>query len=157
MIKWAFELIRKYQQFIKFCFVGVLNTIVDFAVLNIFLKLRVFSLLLNLFGLTSGELYDSLSYLIPVSLGVIAGATNSYLWNRFWVFRHVKSTTKKTLPRFIITFGIFMIISLTMVWVLRYKAGFSENMAKLISVPFTMTINYFLTKLFTFRDRKAVK
>jgi len=137
MINWVFGLIKKYWQFIKFCIVGGFNTIADFLVLNLFLYLNTNSNLAWTFG-------------------VIAGAICSYLCNRFWVFKHVKSNTKKTLPRFILTFGIFLLITLSFRSLLMDKAGFSDNIAKLISIPFTTMINYFLSKLFTFREKKDI-
>ncbi len=59
-------------QFVKYCIVGFLNTAIDFGVLN----------LLSLYtGLTSGFIIGGVN--VP---GFIIAATNSYFWNKFWVF-----------------------------------------------------------------------
>lgn len=57
----------------KFVLVGVLNTLVDWGVLN---------LLLILVAVSSGPLY-------PLCKGVsfVLAATNSYFWNRYWTFK----------------------------------------------------------------------
>jgi putative flippase GtrA len=59
-------------QFSKFALVGLLNTAIDFGVLN---------LLISTTGITSGP------SLIPLNAFAFSAAvTNSYFWNRKWVF-----------------------------------------------------------------------
>ena len=60
-------------QFGKFAAVGFLNTAIDFGVLNL-LSLTT--------GITSGYIIGGVN--IP---GFLAAATNSYFWNKFWVFK----------------------------------------------------------------------
>jgi len=57
----------------KFILVGVLNTLVDWGVLN---------LLLIVVAVSSGPLY-------PLCKGVsfVLAATNSYFWNKYWTFK----------------------------------------------------------------------
>ena len=59
---------KTFWQFIKFAIVGVLNTLVDFAVF------QAFNLLL-------GWVYAA------QVLGYTAGMINSYVWNSGWTFR----------------------------------------------------------------------
>jgi putative flippase GtrA len=86
---WAASLIGKFAptiyQFAKFAAVGVLNTFIGFAVLNISA---------NVTGATSGPL-------IPVfaTLAFLVATTNSFFWNKFWTFEakekaHVAETAK---------------------------------------------------------------
>ena len=59
-------------QIMKFALVGALNTLVDIG---------VFTILVALFGATS--------YIFVTSIKVVsffAAVTNSYIWNKFWVF-----------------------------------------------------------------------
>ena len=55
-------------QFLKFALVGVLNTVVDFLVFQ-------------LFNLTLGWMY------LAQVIGYCAGILNSYFWNSRWTFR----------------------------------------------------------------------
>lgn len=78
----------------KFCLIGVLNTAVDFGVLN---------LLISYFDATHGALY---SLCKAASFGT--AVVNSYVWNRFWTFAPVgpmKAQPVRTpsyqLPRFL--------------------------------------------------------
>lgn len=60
--------------FIKFFFVGILNTVIDFAVLN---------LLIVTVGVGSrGEFYVFFK-----SISFLASVANSYLFNKHWVFK----------------------------------------------------------------------
>ena len=61
------------KEFIKFICVGVLNTALDFAVLNA---------LLFIFG--AGE--NASLYVIFKSISFLAAVTNSFFFNKYWVF-----------------------------------------------------------------------
>lgn len=68
------------KEFLKFCLVGLLNTGIDFGVLN---------LLIAVLGVTSGN------YPFLKSTSFIFAATNSFLWNKFWVFKDNSQIRKK--------------------------------------------------------------
>ncbi|MDP3772576.1 MAG: GtrA family protein [bacterium] len=61
-----------FTQLTRFGAVGVLNTVIDFGVLN---------LLSIVTGFTAGFLIAGVN--VP---GFLLGATNSYFWNKLWVF-----------------------------------------------------------------------
>lgn len=62
-------------EFIKFFFVGIFNTVIDFTVLNA---------LIVLFGVGAhGEFY-----VILKSISFLVAVANSYFFNKYWVFRN---------------------------------------------------------------------
>ncbi len=65
-------------QFMKFFITGLLNTVIDFSVLN---------LLIIIFGLGEGVL----NYFIFKTIAVLAAITNSFYWNKNWVFKKKSS------------------------------------------------------------------
>jgi len=76
----------------KFVLTGVLNTLIDFGILNF---------LISLSGATEGGLYSmfkGLSFLVAV--------TNSYFWNKFWVFESKKYTSRAEYLQFIVVSAI---------------------------------------------------
>ena len=96
-ILWAFVLVIGrilarwlgwIYQFAKFGILGFLNTAIDFGVLN----------LISLYtGLTSGFIIGGVN--LP---GFVIAATNSYFWNKFWVFaKDTKRRRKSRLQRFL--------------------------------------------------------
>jgi putative flippase GtrA len=60
----------------KYITVGILNTLVDFFVLNA---------LLILTSVRGGILFSLIK-----AIASLCGATNSYFWNKFWVFKNDK-------------------------------------------------------------------
>ncbi len=65
-------------QFIKFFITGLINTFIDFSILNS---------LIIVFGL--GE--TLLNYFVFKAISVFAAVTNSFFWNKKWVFKKESS------------------------------------------------------------------
>ncbi len=68
-------------QFLKFCATGIVNTLIDFSILN---------LLIFLIGLG-----NPLNYSIFKAISFLGGATNSFFWNKNWVFKKKDDTQKR--------------------------------------------------------------
>lgn len=88
---------RQIEQFVKYCLVGVLNTLVTFGVIYIcksFLSMNI--------------------YLSNV-LGYVCGVTNSFLCNRNWVFRS-RGRYRRQAVRFLIGFGLCYLLQFAVVW-----------------------------------------
>lgn len=74
-------------QFLKFASVGVLNTAVDFGILN---------LLMWFF-----QIFQGLWLGLFVIISFTAAATNSYFWNKHWTFQdHEKNNPTKEFTKF---------------------------------------------------------
>lgn len=89
------KLIQKYPsfiQFVKFAIVGVINTAVDFGVLN---------LLIFFTKISSGIYYSTFK-----GISFTAAVLNSYVWNRFWTFKDAQEKNPAA------QFGKFIIVSL---------------------------------------------
>ena len=130
------QLFVKYKQFIFFCIVGASNTLVAIAVYSILASL--------------GDFKD-FTLVIFSAIGDIAGAVNSYLWNRYWVFKESEVTTGKSVLKFAVTFGIYLTISALLVGLCLSLLPINKYLAKIIVLPVTMTINYLMNKFWTFK------
>ena len=130
------QLFVKYKQFIFFCIVGASNTIVAIAVYSILASL--------------GDFKD-FTLVIFSAIGDIAGAVNSYLWNRYWVFKESEVTTGKSVLKFAVTFGIYLTISALLVGLCLSLLPINKYLAKIIVLPVTMTVNYLMNKFWTFK------
>ena len=90
---------EKILQFVRYCLVGVLNTLV-----------------------TLGVIYLCKSFLgwnlyVSNALGYICGVINSFLCNKSWVFKS-KGGYRKEAIRFFIGFGLFYALQFFVVWML---------------------------------------
>lgn len=75
--------VKLFKQLGRFTVVGVLNTIVDFAVLNV---------LISAFSVSGGiqaDVFKGISFIFAV--------INSYYWNKYWTFQVVKKTRNEFL------------------------------------------------------------
>jgi len=151
------KLFIKYKQFIMFCCVGVANTLVALIIYKILLELGA----APYFGKIADSFADfsnvsKTGILICSAIGDIAGAINSYLMNRFWVFRHNKVKTKSSILKFAVTFGVYMLASWLLMDFCISTLKIDEFIAKIVVLPITTVLNFFMSKLWTFKKTKNV-
>ncbi|NLI55203.1 MAG: GtrA family protein [Clostridiales bacterium] len=145
---------RTVRQMAKFLVVGVLNTLVDFA---------VFQTLNLVFGWV---------YAAQV-LGYTCGVVNSYLWNSSWTFREQRTRSLREIALFVLVNLASMGVSLGVIWLCRevfgvtnewaarwmpaFLAGFikGDTIAKLIATAVAIMVNYLGNRLFVFRQKPA--
>lgn len=140
-------------QFIRFGFVGVLNTLVDFL---------VFQALNLLAGWT---------YLAQV-VGYSCGVVNSYLWNSNWTFRDSRTHSAREMLLFLIVNLASLGVSLGVMWLCRNALGITDGwvsgwipawlsgfvkgdtIAKLIATPCAIVVNFIGNRLFVFQGKR---
>jgi len=141
---------KTFWQIVKFAIVGVLNTLVDFAVFQTL-------------NLTLGWVYAA------QVLGYTFGVINSYLWNSNWTFREQRTRSLKEILLFLLVNVASLGVSLGMIWLCRevfgvtnewvagwmphFLAGFikGDTVSKLIATVVAIVVNYFGNRLFVFR------
>lgn len=141
-------------QMVKFAIVGVLNTLVDFAVFQTL-------------NLTLGWVYAA------QVLGYTFGMINSYLWNSNWTFREQRTRSLKEMVLFVLVNVASLGVSLAMIWLCRevfgitnewaagwmprFLAGFvkGDTISKLIATAVAIAVNYLGNRLFVFRAKPA--
>ena len=137
---------KSLLQFVKYCTVGVLNTIVCLGVIFI---------CKSLIGLNP---------YLSNALGYIAGVINSFLWNKKWVFNSDGRLAHEAI-KFLVGFGICYALQFVVVWAISHGSfGRREfdlsvftlsgyGVATLVgNVVYTVT-NYLYNRLFTFRSK----
>jgi len=145
---------KTIRQMVKFAIVGVLNTLVDFAVFQ--------SL-----NLTLGWVYAA------QVAGYTFGVINSYLWNSNWTFREHRTRSIREMAMFLLVNLASLGVSLGMIWLLREVIGVSnewvalwmpkalagfikgDTVCKLIATVFAIAVNYLGNRLFVFRRKEA--
>ena len=139
-------------QFLKFAVVGVLNTLVDFA---------VFQALNLLLGWV---------YAAQVA-GFTCGVINSYLWNSNWTFREQRTRSFREIALFIVVNLASLGVSLGVIWLCRDVFGITnewvaswmpaalngfikgDTVDKLIATFFAIVVNYVGNRLFVFNQK----
>lgn len=138
---------EKLLQFLKYCIVGVLNTIVTFAVIYICKSFLGWNL-----------------YVSNV-LGYVAGVANSFLCNKSWVFKSKGGYYNEAL-RFLIGFLVCYLIQLWVVWAITARSPIGQyvfsffgfvisgyGIATIVgNVVYTLA-NFIYNRMVTFRAR----
>ncbi len=145
LIKKIFQRFPTLLQFIKFAIIGVLNTAIDFGILN---------LLMWGFGMYKGSwilLFNTISFSIA--------ATNSYFINKYWTFGELSKIRAGQFAKFfIISFGGAVInsgIVFSITTFIPPVFGLSEelwaNFAKVIATAIAWIWNFTMYKFVVFK------
>lgn len=127
------EIIKKQQVFFhfpKFVLVGILNTIVGYGA----------------FYILSNYVY----YLIALVISHIIGVINSYIWNKYWVFK-VKSLNIVEFLKFNVVYLFVFIINAIALFVCVSILYIDPKIGQLIILPLVTITSYFGQKYFSFR------
>ena len=137
-------------QMAKFAVVGVLNTLVDFAVFQAL-------------NLTLGWVYAA------QVLGYTFGVINSYIWNSSWTFREQRTRSFREMALFLLVNLASLGVSLGMIWLCREVFGVTnewvarwmpqalsgfikgDTLSKLIATVLAIAVNYLGNRLLVFR------
>ncbi len=117
------------SSFVRFAVVGALSTVIDFALLNILLRLGA-------------------PVLVAGAVGFFGGFTNGYLLNSKYVFQ--KASPDRYVKYFLVSLGGLGITEL-LLELLHVQAGLGTNLAKLIAVVIVFFWNYVLSKFWVFQ------
>ncbi|HOE70382.1 MAG TPA: GtrA family protein [Brevefilum sp.] len=148
------QLISNKQErirFLKFSFVGVTGTIVDFGIMNL------------------ANLVFHLPLVWAQAISFFAGVINNFLWNRYWTYPESRSqNVKRQLAKFFLIniVGILVrtpLISWLNILILRLLERvditlsveifiLSQNLALTISIAVVLFWNFFANRLWTYRD-----
>lgn len=125
-------------QFIKFNIIGISNTVVDFLIYT----------LLTALGLNI--------YVAQVA-GYGCGMINSYIWNSRWTFREEKKRNAREIALFIAVNLVALGVGEGVLYLCQNVFHIeSATLSKLISIPFSMGVNFVGNKLFVFNKTGAV-
>ncbi|WP_025690577.1 GtrA family protein [Paenibacillus zanthoxyli] len=121
-------------QSLRFIIVGILNTIVGFAVYALYLK------------------YINNSYLQALILSNIIGITHSYIWNNNWTFT-VKKFSIISALKFTSIYIISFLINFLFLHILVDRIELGKLLAQGISLFFTTLISFFGHKYWSFANK----
>jgi putative flippase GtrA len=132
---------------VKFLTTGVTNTAVDFAVLNLFIAI---------FGISQGDP----KYILFKAISYIAASTNSFILNKWWVFKNKKQADTKEIGSFAVVSGIGLVLN-TLISLAVFHAGTLfypslsphtwANIGALTGTGLVFLFNFFAYKLIVFK------
>lgn len=125
------------HQFIKFCLVGGLNTVIDFGVYLLLTR-------------TTGWLAD---WVVPAAMISMACATiNSYLWNAFWTFRTTRTDHGVMVTKFLAV-SLAGFILYTFLFSSLVQFGMYDILAKVLLTGFLVVWNFVGNKWWVYTVR----
>ncbi len=150
------EVKKTFWQLVKFAIVGVLNTLVDFAVFQTLNLLLGWVYVAQIFGYT-------------------CGIVNSYLWNSNWTFREQRTRSLREMLLFLVVNIVSLGVSLGVIWLCREVFGVTnewaatwmpdllsgfvkgDTIAKLIATCVAIVVNFVGNRLFVFNGKEKLE
>ena len=120
-------------QFVRFLLVGILNTVISLGVIFMAMSLGVSVILSNL-------------------LGYAIGLINSFLWNKFYVFRinGNRQFRWRELRWFVVSFVVSYTLQLCVMLVMTRLAGIDSYLSQLLAMGVYTVVNFILNRRKTF-------
>ncbi len=129
------KLIKLFGQFIKFGIVGVSNTLISLGIYYLMVWLGC-------------------HYLIANIVGFIVSVINSFFWNSKFVFKEKEEDSKvKSFIKMTLSYGSTFILSNVLMFLFIDVFGISKYIAPIINLIITIPINFFLNKIWAFKDK----
>lgn len=125
------NLFKMLIQFVKFNFVGLMNTALDYLVFM---------------GLGALGVNDYFAQIFSYTIGIV----NSWIWNSRWTFQD-KKITKKKIGAFLLVNLIALGAQLLILYVCIDMLSIDRLIAKIIATPFSLVINFLGNRLFVFK------
>ena len=135
-----------FRQFLRYCLVGGVNTLIDLLMLNV---------LLWRFPTNNVQvlvIYNSIAY--------TSGAVSSFFLNKYWTFGRKQRTTGREVVRFAITLSLEILYSNGLVWLagkvlqpLITNPTLWGNVSKLVAVACGAVLSYAFMRFWTFAGR----
>ena len=143
---------KPFYQIGKFASVGVLNTFVDFGVLNL------------LIAVGGGLFMGMAGFAFPImkAISFIFATLNSYFWNKHWTFQSKSATTfAQTVKFYAVAFIAFLAnvgIAAFVVNLMSDGSGIIStlwaNVGALLGIVISLFINFLGYKFFVFTDKR---
>ncbi|HEY2217952.1 MAG TPA: GtrA family protein [Gaiellaceae bacterium] len=124
---------HNWIQLAKFGVVGISGYVVNLVVYAILLK------------------QAGLHYLLAATGSFLVAATNNYVWNRLWTFRHQRGHVAYQGLRFLIVAVIAYGANLLLLTGLVEVAGVDKIVAQAIAIVLVTPLNFIGNKLWSFR------
>ncbi|WP_298042718.1 GtrA family protein [uncultured Clostridium sp.] len=123
---------KEMYKFIKFGFVGILNTLINWIIFAI----------LNICGVY---------YLVSNFIAYIVATINSYIWNSKWVFKYNGERRNETTIKFIVLNLIGLVLNTSILYLLVDKLLVDKLIALIITTLIVMVINYISNNMWVFK------
>jgi putative flippase GtrA len=130
------DFIKSRLKFFKYCMVGGLNTLVNWALFYVFES-------------------RGMNYLVANVIAYLIATIHSFIWNNFWVFKSSEASFMKAGTKFLIINLIGLSVNAMLMYFFVSISNLNEYVALVITTAIVLFFNYFGNKLWTFKSSKA--
>ncbi|MFC1598730.1 GtrA family protein [Patescibacteria group bacterium] len=125
--------IEIYKQFIKFCIIGAVNTIIDYA---------VYLLLNRVYGVY---------FLYANIIAITVAMSSSFIFNKYWTFRNNEKKIPIQSAKFVIVNVLYFFLNNSIVFALANYLAVYDILAKIVATIAGLFWNFFANRYWTFK------
>lgn len=127
-------------QFVKFCIIGLSNTLIGYVVYSI-------------------SVFLGIHYLMANFVGFIVSVVNAFYWSDRFVFKKSNNEQRSVVLAFIKTILAYastgIVLNSLLLLLFIGKLGISEYMAPILILLITVPTNFVLNKYWSFKSKKV--
>jgi len=127
------------KQFVRFCLVGIINTVVDFSVYLFFSRVI------------------GLYFLLANILAILAAMTVSFILNKYWTFANLEKKIKTQYLKFALVNLVYFFLNNSIVLCLVDYLNLYDLWAKVIAIIIGLFWNFFANRYWTFKNTTDYK
>jgi putative flippase GtrA len=134
-----------FQQFLRYCLVGGVNTLIDVLVLGVLLW--------------RFPTHNVQFLVVENSLAYASGAVSSFCLNKYWTFRRKQQPTSREVGRFLLSVALELVASNGLLWCAAMALSpfiangtVWGNASKLLAVATNAVLSYLLMRFWIFPD-----
>ena len=140
------QLMLRFEQFIRFSFIGIINSCIA-IITNTIAAYLLTEIILN---------KDILAQIAAV-IAFIFSSANGYLWNKHWVFN--KEKTKNSFSKFYIAYSSTFMLGQIVTYILTHYIladyEYKVYVAPIPTMAVTFLANFFLSKYWAFKHHET--
>ena len=139
-----------FEQFVRFCIVGLSNTLLSYAIYAA-----------TVFILQKSDLFPKGDYFIGNVISWVLSVAWSFYWNNRFVFNEEKRSGKQIFFSLIKCYASYafsgLILTNILSWVWIDKLGINRYIAPFINLIISVPVNFFMNKFWAFSNKKTNK
>lgn len=123
----------KFMQFIKFGFVGAVNTLTSLAIYYLLVLIDI-------------------DYILSTIIGYVISSIVGYILNKLWVFKSKGDKVYRSIIKFYVIYGFSLLLNVGCMYLWINILSLTKYIAPVLTLCITIPFNFIFSKMWVFKS-----